>query len=121
MIAEPEYQCELAANRIAVAPLPHDDDESSVADLATFRESLAASVNLQGSDRYTACVIAPTAAKEWVKGIAYAVVRVQRSTTPGAKRMTVDPVLRTDNHHGPSGDSSCCCSMLGHLTTSLVS
>lgn len=64
----------------------------------------------------------PATATVRVHGIASdAVVRVQRSTTPGAKRMTVDPVLRTDNHHGPSGDSSCCCSMLGHLTTSLVS
>jgi hypothetical protein len=72
-IAEPinEYQCELAANRIAVSPCPHDD-ASLESDLAAFRESLAASVNLQGSDRYTACVMVLTAAKELVKGIAYA-------------------------------------------------
>jgi hypothetical protein len=73
VIAEPinEYQCELAANRIAIAPLPHDD-ASLESDLAAFRESLAASVNLQGSDRYTACVIVLTAAKELIKGVAYA-------------------------------------------------
>jgi hypothetical protein len=73
VIAEPinEYQCELAANRIAVSPCPHDD-ATLESDLAAFRESLAASVNLQGSDRYTACVVVLTAAKELVKGIAYA-------------------------------------------------
>ena len=73
-IAEPinEYQCELAANRIAVSPGAHDD-ASLESDLAAFRESLAASVVLQRSDRYTACVMVLTAAKELVKGIAYAV------------------------------------------------
>jgi hypothetical protein len=72
-IAEPinEYQCELAANRITVSPFPHD--AASVRDdLAAFREALAASVNLQGSDRWTACATVLTAAKELVKGVAYA-------------------------------------------------
>ncbi|MGV9709562.1 hypothetical protein ACWDTI_02700, partial [Gordonia sp. NPDC003424] len=66
-----EYQCELAANRIVVSAFPHDA-ASTADDLATFRESLATSVELADSDRYAACVTVLTAAKELVKGVAYA-------------------------------------------------
>lgn len=66
-----EYQCELAANRVVTSAFPHDA-ETTADDLAKFRESLAASVDLAGSDRYKACVTVLTAAKELVKGVAYA-------------------------------------------------
>ncbi|MFT4398421.1 hypothetical protein ACLTEW_26205 [Gordonia lacunae] len=66
-----EFRCELAANRIATSPFPHDA-QSVGADLAKFRESLATSVELANSDRWTACVTVMTAAKELLKAVAYA-------------------------------------------------
>lgn len=66
-----EFQCELAANRVVVSPLPHDD-AALAADLETFRQSLATSVAMMNEDRYTACMTVLTATKELVKGIAYA-------------------------------------------------
>ncbi|WP_328436868.1 hypothetical protein [Nocardia puris] len=66
-----EYQCEVAANRIAVSPFPHDA-ASLADDLAKFRQSLTVSVNTADSDRYQACITVLTAAKELVKGVAYA-------------------------------------------------
>ena len=66
-----EYQCELAANRIVVSTFPHD--AASVADdLAKFRQSLTTSVEMASSNRYEACMIVLTAAKELVKGVGYA-------------------------------------------------
>ena len=66
-----EFRCELAANRIATSPYPHDA-LSIGDDLAKFRESLATSVDLADSDRWTACVTVMTAAKELLKAVAYA-------------------------------------------------
>ena len=66
-----EFQCELAANRIVVSALPHAE-EATADDLRMFREALRKSVNLAETDRYTACVTILTAAKELVKGVAYA-------------------------------------------------
>jgi hypothetical protein len=66
-----EYQCELAANRIVVSRFPHDAD-SLGDDLAAFRAVLAEAVRIQADDLYQACVNTVTAAKELVKGVAYA-------------------------------------------------
>lgn len=66
-----EYQAEAAANRIALSPYPHRIDGLGD-DLAKFRESLAVAARLTADDAERACVTALTAAKELVKGIAYA-------------------------------------------------
>lgn len=66
-----EYQCELAANRINTEPFPHDAQSLSD-DLRAFRAALSESVRLNDTDRYQACVTVLTAAKELVKGVAYA-------------------------------------------------
>jgi hypothetical protein len=66
-----EFRCELAANRIATSPFPHDA-KSTGSDLAKFRESLATSIDLADSDRWNALVTVMTAAKELVKAVAYA-------------------------------------------------
>lgn len=66
-----EYQCDLAANRIVIEPFPHDDQSLSD-DLRAFRAALSNSLRLNGTDRYQACVTVLTAAKELVKGVAYA-------------------------------------------------
>lgn len=66
-----EYQCELAANRIAISAVPYDAAATGE-DLAKFRAALELSVGLIDSDRYAACVTVLTAAKELAKGVAYA-------------------------------------------------
>lgn len=66
-----EYQAELAANRIVLSPLPHTAEALSE-DLATFRASLAEAAGLVSTDYERVCSTVFTAAKELLKGVAYA-------------------------------------------------